>query len=179
MRAGHLFGVEPPVVAGGEFKGQFIILIIIFSHINVKSITADIVIGSAGNFLLFPSAFSADVTAFCQLLFYLSQIFLVEGDIQSSRNGFQMIDLCPDFLCQGGKRFKSTFHFAVFIEIPFCVLRGSHCGIQRNHHRFIGIIVQGFQGGRAGLGTITVGIQQFSVDTVRFFLFRILYLTQL
>ncbi len=40
MGAGDAFGMEPPVVTGGEFEGQFIVLEIIFSYINMEAVTA-------------------------------------------------------------------------------------------------------------------------------------------
>ena len=74
--------MKPPVVSGGQAEGQLIILIVIFSHIDVKAVAADIVEGAAGDFLLFRAAFSADIAAFDKLLFNLRQILLLLGDFQ-------------------------------------------------------------------------------------------------
>lgn len=42
---GFLLGVEPPVVAGGEFEGQLVVLEIVFSHIDMKAVAGEIVKG--------------------------------------------------------------------------------------------------------------------------------------
>ena len=38
VRAGGSFCMEPPVISGGKFKGQFIVLIIVFTNIDMKSV---------------------------------------------------------------------------------------------------------------------------------------------
>ena len=40
VRAGDAFGMEPPVISGGECEGQFVILEIIFSYVNMKTVAA-------------------------------------------------------------------------------------------------------------------------------------------
>ena len=93
MGTGLFLGVEPPVVAGGEFEGQLVILKVILAHIHMKAVTADIVKGTAGDPGFLRAAFSADVTALDQFLLDLHQIFFLHGDIQGRQNGLQMFDL--------------------------------------------------------------------------------------
>ena len=38
--AGDAFGMEPPVISGSEFEGQFVILEIIFPYINMEAVAA-------------------------------------------------------------------------------------------------------------------------------------------
>ena len=38
MGTRHFFGVKPPVISGCKFKGQFIILIVIFADVHVIAI---------------------------------------------------------------------------------------------------------------------------------------------
>lgn len=45
MGAGNFLGMEPPVITGGNLEGEFIILVIILSHIHMEAIAADIVEG--------------------------------------------------------------------------------------------------------------------------------------
>ena len=94
MGAGHLLGVEPPVIAGGELEGQLVVLVVIFPHINVKTVAADIMIRPAGDFLFFRVAFSPDVAAFRQLFLNLCQVLFVKRNIQGGGNRFQMVDFC-------------------------------------------------------------------------------------
>ena len=92
--------MKPPVIAGGKLKGQFVILKIIFSHIDVETVAGKIVEGLAGDFLLLHARLSADISAGDQLLLDLYQILLVEGNIQRGKNRLQMLDLCFDFFGQ-------------------------------------------------------------------------------
>lgn len=50
MGAGNSFGVEPPVIAVGNFKCDFLILVVVFSNIDIKSVSRAVVIGAAGDF---------------------------------------------------------------------------------------------------------------------------------
>ena len=74
--AGHIFRMEPPVVSGCKFKGELIILVIIFSNIDVKTITADVVEGLAGDLFFFCIAPFVDIATLCQFLLDLDQILL-------------------------------------------------------------------------------------------------------
>ena len=57
MGTGHPLGVEPPVISGSEPEGQLIILIIVLPNINVITIAAYIMKGTAGNFYFFEPPF--------------------------------------------------------------------------------------------------------------------------
>ena len=84
VRSGDAFGVEPPVVAGSKFKGQFFVLVIVLPYINMVAVTADIVERAAGDFCFFRAAFAPDIAAFDQLLFDLYQVFFGKGDVEGS-----------------------------------------------------------------------------------------------
>lgn len=47
MGAGNALGMKPPVPAVGDLEGQFLVLQIVFSDINVKAVAAEIVEGLA------------------------------------------------------------------------------------------------------------------------------------
>ncbi len=81
MGAGLSFGVEPPVVPHSEFKGQFIVLEIIFSDIHMKTVAADIVKRSAGDLFFFCTTFSADVACRNQFFLDLHEIGFLFGDL--------------------------------------------------------------------------------------------------
>ena len=51
MGAGDSLSVEPPVISRGYLKGEFIVLVIIFSYIDVITIRGQIVEGAAGYIL--------------------------------------------------------------------------------------------------------------------------------
>ena len=108
MGAGNTFGMEPPVISVGEFEGQFIVLEIIFSHINMKSVAAQIMEGLAGDLCFFRAALSADLAALGQFLLDLHQIFLFQGDIQGRADGLQVVDLFFYLSSQFGQCFIST-----------------------------------------------------------------------
>ena len=108
MGAGNALGMEPPVISGGEFEGQFIVLEIIFSYINMEAVTAQVMEGLAGDLRFFCAALSADVTALGQFLLDLHQIFLFQGDIQGRADGLQVVDLFFYLSSQFGQCFIST-----------------------------------------------------------------------
>ena len=62
MGAGHSFGVEPPVISVGNLESKFVILEIIFSNINIKTVAGTIVERFTFGFLFFLTVyFPADV----------------------------------------------------------------------------------------------------------------------
>ena len=82
MGAGLSFGVKPPVVSDGKFKGQFVVLEVVFPHIHMESVAADIVEGPACHLFLFCPAFSADIACRDQLLLDLYKIRFLLRDVQ-------------------------------------------------------------------------------------------------
>ena len=89
--AGDALGMEPPVISGGKFESQFIVLEIIFSYIYMEAVAAQIMERLTGDLCFFGAAFSADITALGQFLFDLHQVFFLQGNIQSSADGLQNI----------------------------------------------------------------------------------------
>ena len=83
MGAGDPLGMEPPVVSRGQFKGQLLILIIVFSDVNMETVGGQVVEGTADRFFLpFPAGKMAlDVAVFRQLFFDLSQVFFLSCNI--------------------------------------------------------------------------------------------------
>ena len=81
MGAGHAFCMEPPVVSRGKFKGQLIVLIIIFSHVHMESVRGNIVEGSAFYLCLFIPTPFFDIAEFYQFLLNLNQIVFRQGNI--------------------------------------------------------------------------------------------------
>ena len=68
MAARLAFRVEPPVVAGGEFKRKFLVLEVVLADINVKALGRAVVERMGGDFLLFPCrSLAADVAVLDQL----------------------------------------------------------------------------------------------------------------
>ena len=87
MGTGDSFGVEPPVVAGGKAESQIIVLEIIFTYINMVSVTADIMERTAGDFHFFVAAFPADVAIFNQFFPDLNQVLFADGDVKGGAYG--------------------------------------------------------------------------------------------
>ena len=88
--------MKPPVVPVCKLKGQLIVLVVVFSHIHMKAVAADIVERSARDADFFCAAFSADIAALDKFLPDLDEILLLYGDIQRRHNGFQVADLVFD-----------------------------------------------------------------------------------
>ncbi len=177
--AGHVFGVEPPVVAGCHLEGELFILQVIFSHIHVVAVAADIMEGPAGDFGTFLSALPADVAAFDQLLLDLDQVLLLLGDIQRGADGFQMLDFRVYLLCQLGEGFKGAFQLIILFKIFFCVFLSGQLCVQRDGNCFAGIVVDRLQRFVPGDSAGAIGVQQLSVNAVFVPLFRILHLLHL
>ncbi len=77
MGTGKAFGMEPPIVTGSKTEGQFIVLQIVFSNINVVSVAADIMERTARDLNFFITAFPADITVLNKFFYYIFQnIFL-------------------------------------------------------------------------------------------------------
>ena len=90
-----------------------------------------------------------------------------------------MLNLRLHFFGQLGQGLVGALHLAVFVEIPLSVLHGGERGIQGDGHCLAGIVVQGLEGFRPGLGAVAVGIQQLAVDAVGVPLFSVFHLAQL
>ena len=72
VRTGKAFCMEPPVIAGGKAESQFVVLKVIFSNVNVVSVAAEVMEGTAGDFCFFIAVFPADIAVFYQLFrFYV------------------------------------------------------------------------------------------------------------
>ena len=72
MGAGDTFGVEPPVIACGKFKGQLFVLNIILTDVYMKAVRGNVMQRFACDFLLFlifAAAFTSDITEIHQFLF--------------------------------------------------------------------------------------------------------------
>ena len=158
MRAWSVLGVEPPVITSCKFKGQFIVLIIVFAYIHMEAVTADIVEGLTCDFHFLIAAFTVDIAAFNQLFLNLSQIFFQKCNIQRILNGFQMVDFFLYFQGQLGKCFIGTLQLAVFVKILLGIFRGSQLWVKGNGNHFICVIIQCFHGFGAKLHTIAVGV---------------------
>ena len=124
MGAGGSLGVEPPVVAGGKFKGQFIVLEIIFSHIDIVTVGGAVMEGAGGDLYLFPRILSADIAGICLFFLHLYQILLRVCQILEGLDRFQLIQICFCLLNQFGQRFIGSFQLAVFIKIPLGIFLG-------------------------------------------------------
>ena len=45
MGSGNAFCVEPPVVSCGQLEGEFLILVVVLSHVNVEAVGGNVVEG--------------------------------------------------------------------------------------------------------------------------------------
>ena len=143
MGARESFGVEPPIISGGKFEGQFFILKIVFSYIEVKAIFGDIVEGFAGDTgrFIFGASFFC-ISGFAQFVLQLGQIFLAGGNIEGVADGFQIINLCLGFCTEIDERFISSLQLIVTLKILFCVCRDGEILGQRDRDFLAGVIIQ-------------------------------------
>ena len=102
--------MEPPVISGCELESQLIILEIVFSHIDIKTVTGYVVerFGFRLGFLaFFVCVVTFDIAVLSELFLDLRKVTFGSGDIQSIGDRFQMGDLtfricdlfCDGFLC--------------------------------------------------------------------------------
>ena len=80
--AGHSFGVKPPVVAGGKFKRQFLVLVIVLPDIDVIPVGGAVVERLALTLGLLVGALPADIAVFDQLFLDLHEIVFRECNIE-------------------------------------------------------------------------------------------------
>ena len=127
MGTRNALGVEPPVAAGGETERQLIVLIVVFSHINMKAVGVHIVQRTAFflHFVLFAAAPCLQISVGCQLISDAVQVLLGFREIQGTLDGLEMGQrfLCLPYLCL--KRLVGPFELAVAVEIFFCVVHGA------------------------------------------------------
>ena len=93
MGTGHFFRMEPPVISGCELESQLIILEIVFSHIDIKTVTGYVVerFGFRLGFLaFFVCVVTLDIAVFGKLFLDLGKIAFRSGDIQGIGDGLQM-----------------------------------------------------------------------------------------
>ena len=97
MGARHFLCVEPPVIAGGELKGQLFVLVVIFSYINMIAVTGNIVkrLGFFQGFFLFGVMLL--IYALGQFFFNLGQVAFCQCNIQSRADRLQMQDFFMGF----------------------------------------------------------------------------------
>ena len=77
MGARHFFCMEPPVIACGKLKGQLIILEVVFSNVDIKTVTGYIVerFGfSLGFLVFFVCVVAFDISIFSQLFLDLGKV---------------------------------------------------------------------------------------------------------
>ena len=59
--AGESFGMEPPVAAVCELEGDFFVLEVVFSHVDIETVSGAVVEGFAFIFDFFLRGFSSDI----------------------------------------------------------------------------------------------------------------------
>ena len=91
--AGHSFGVKPPVVAGGKFKRQFLVLVIVLPDIDVIPVGGAVVERLALTLGLLVGALPADIAVFDQLFLDLHEIVFRECNIERGCDALQVFDL--------------------------------------------------------------------------------------
>ena len=167
MGTSHLLCMEPPVISGCKLESQLIILEIVFSHIDIKTVTGYVVerFGFRLGFLaFFVCVVTFDIAVLSELFLDLGKVTFRSGDIQSIGDRFQMRDLTfriCDLFCDG---FLCTLQLSVFIKIFLGILCRSQCRVKRDSDLLVGVIVQCLKGSAAFLKPVSVGVDQFTVD---------------
>ena len=80
--AGHSFGVKPPVVDGGIFNRQFLVLVFVLPDIDVISVGGTVVERFALILGLLVGALPADIAVFDQFFLDLLEIVFRECNIE-------------------------------------------------------------------------------------------------
>ena len=143
MGAGNSFGVEPPVISSRDLEGQLLILVVVFSNIDIKSVSRTVVIGTAGDFRFFGTKRTFFYKSeFHQFFFDLNQIFFTNSNIQCGADGFQMIDFLFCFCSQSFQSFAGTLQLVISGVIFPGIFLGGQLRIQRNFYFFPAVVVQ-------------------------------------
>ena len=112
--------MEPPVISGCKLESQLIILKIVFSHIDIKTVTGYVVerFGFRLGFLaFFVSVVTFDIAVLSELFLDLGKVTFGSGDIQSIGDRFQMRDLTFRICDLFGDGFLCTLQLSVFINV--------------------------------------------------------------
>ena len=89
MGTRNSFGMEPPVIAIGNFEGHFLVLVVVLSNINIEAVCGAVVLRTAGDLRLFGTVGTfLHKAEFHQLFLDLYQIILLQCDIQGGTDGF-------------------------------------------------------------------------------------------
>ena len=170
--------MEPPVAAGGNFEGNHFVLEVIFSNVHVKAVRRKVVQRLCGLLLFLSSRRSvmAEIAVVFQFLPDFLQILFVAGDLQRCRNALEMLHIRFCALDPLLQRFCGALKLVVTVKIFLCVLCCSHRRIQRNRGGFVVIIIDCFQFLRSRCQTVSISIQQFSVNAIFLPLFGIMHL---
>ena len=160
-------------------EGEFFVLQVVFSHIDVVAVAGDIVERLVFDPDLLFGEPAADVACACQLLPDLRQVFFGKGDIERSLDGLQIVDILQGFFAQFGERFEGPLLFVVFREVPLGVLLRRLCRVKGDGDHLICIVVEGVQFSGAFFHIVAVGVDQFPVDPEFLPVFRVFQLPQL
>ena len=123
--------------------------------------------------------FPLDIARLCELFLDPSQVILSQRDIKRGLYGLQICDLVLRLPGELRERFKGALLLVVFCKIPLGVLLGSLCRIKRDGDHFIRIIVERLQLFCPLCKTVSVDIDQLSVDLEFIPVFRISKLSYL
>ena len=121
--------------------------------------------GFAGDLWLFiPGAALFHIAVLHQLLLDLNQIVFAQCDVQGGADGFQMVDLAPGLLGQIHQGLVGALELVVLVEMLFGVVLGGELRVQGDGDFLVGVIVQCLKGSAAFLKSVSIGIDQFTVD---------------
>ena len=73
--------MKPPVISGCKLESEFIVLVIIFSNINIIAVGGAVVERLVLDFGFFIRLFALDIAKFDQLLFDLYEIIFRQGNV--------------------------------------------------------------------------------------------------
>ena len=121
MGTSHLLCMEPPVISGCKLESQLIILEIVFSHIDIKTVTGYVVerFGFRLGFLaFFVSVVTFDIAVLSELFLDLGKVTFGSGDIQSIGDRFQMRDLTFRICDLFGDGFLCTYQNISWNSVP-------------------------------------------------------------
>ena len=175
---GHFLCMKPNIFRRCRFKGQMVILQIIFSHIHMESIRRQKMKRFTFLFspLIFLSCFRLDDSRQLHLFLDFHKICFRFRHFQTVLQRKQMIQTFFAFLYQRKGCFIRTFQFIIFVKVSVRIFKRSKRFIQRNRNLLVSIIVNDFYTLLSLLCLIAICLEQFSVHSVFFPFFCILKL---
>ncbi len=167
--------MKPPVITCGDLKGKLVVLVIIFTHINIVAVRRNIVKRAAFWHRTSPfsiiSSMATHIATVDELLLDQYQIFFLPGDIQGGEDCLQMLDQLIGFFDLLGNSLESALELIVPAKIFIGILCRCQGWIDGDRYLFVVVIINTGKRSILRRKLVSIGMDQFPIYfiTVPFF----------